>query len=165
MEAESMSLTGYTVDPGNSAWIKLPGVPTGTAIKSFPGIDGTYKVNINAIKENDGQPTLELWIGGVLKSTFTYPLGTTTFEPFILDGPTLFIGSGSEIKLVGRDHNGAWARVDSISFTSVGTSIADFLRADIAAGPLLISLILVGVIGLALLGVVMFTRRKKVRQP
>ena len=93
----------------------------GTATAPFPGPSGTYRVDVGAVAEWDGQPTLELWIGGVLKKSWTYPLASPPYPPYheaiTLQGPTLYVANDLEIKLVGRRNAGAHARVDHIIFT------------------------------------------------
>ena len=79
LEAEGMALSGYMVDSNNADWIMVgSGSDRGEAVASFSAGDGTYSITINAIAENDGRPTLELWAGGTLQATFTYPLATSS---------------------------------------------------------------------------------------
>ena len=117
MEAEEMDLFQYQVEPARPHLIKkVPGAP-GTATAPFPGPDGNYRVDVDVAIEHDGQSTLELWIGGEFIQGWKYPLGDTGFPIFTLHGPTLYVANGVEIKLVGRDNGGAFARVDRIIFT------------------------------------------------
>ena len=124
MEAENMTLAGYRADPANPDWIMLQS-NSGQAIAPFPGPNGTYSIIINAVAENDGQSTLELWIDGVLQDTFIYPLASSSNrEPVALTGPTLSLATGMEIKLVGyKDTTSlgvSHARVDDVTFMLEG---------------------------------------------
>ena len=118
MEAEEMDLFQYQVDTSRPHLIKkIPGAP-GTATAPFPGPDGNYRVDVDVAIEHDGQPTLELWIGGVFIQEWQYPLADNSgFPIFTLHGPTVQVTKGEEIKLVGHDDQGAWARIDRIIFT------------------------------------------------
>ena len=118
MEAEEMDLFQYQVEPKRPHLIKkIMGAP-GTATAPFPGPDGNYRVDVDVAIENDGQPTLELWIGGEFIQEWQYPLADNPgFPIFTLQGPTVFVTNGEEIKLIGHDDSGAWARVDRIIFT------------------------------------------------
>ena len=120
-----MALSGYVVDFNNADWIMVGfGSDRGEAVASFSAGDGTYSITIDAIAENDGRPTLELWVGGTLQATFTYPLATSSNrQPLTFSGPTLSLTAGTEIKLVGfKDVTAdgtAHARVDDVTFTLV----------------------------------------------
>ena len=120
IQAENMSLSGYSVDGADPDWIKVM-QSQGTAISSFSGASDTYTVVVGAVAENDGQSTLELWIGGSLVGSFTYPLASASREPFTHNFGTSAISPGDEIRIVGyRDDSGsgtAHARVDYITFT------------------------------------------------
>jgi hypothetical protein len=117
-----MALSGYVVDSKNADWIMVGfGSSQGVAVAPFSAGDGTYSITINAVAENDGRPTLELWVDGTLQATFTYPLATSSNrEPITFSGPTLSLTAGTEIKLVGfkdvTDLGTAHARVDDVTF-------------------------------------------------
>ena len=124
LEAEELELSGgYEVDSANPEWITIPSASQGEALGVFPGPDGEYQVTVHAIAEDDGQPELELWIGGGLQAVFTYPLGSSSREPVTLIGPTLFLTTGTEIRLVGykdtSSHGTAHARVDEVRFAGI----------------------------------------------
>jgi hypothetical protein len=76
---------------------------------------------MGAVAEFVGHSTLEVWVDGVLVSSFVYPLGSSSRQPFVQAVATLAIESGDILQLVGyRDANGseaAHARVDYVSFT------------------------------------------------
>ena len=123
IEAESMTLNGFVIDKNNPAWIRIPGSrDPATAIASFPGMAGTYQVFFHIVAENDGQSTLELWVEGSKVADFTFPLGSSTFEPAVIDGPTVALVPGSEIKLIGQSPtpgDGSWCRVDKTMFQPI----------------------------------------------
>ena len=79
MEAEDMQLDGYIIDGSNPDWIRLPEISSGSAIGPFPGPNGVYSIDLEVVAEDDWQSTLELWVGGLLQATFTYPRGTCCF--------------------------------------------------------------------------------------
>lgn len=111
IEAESMTLSGYT-DEGN--WIAT--MSTGSATKAFPGATDTYRTKVVIIKEDDGQPTLEVWVANTLIKTINYPLGSSHRDPETVDIGVHAINKGDLIKLVGTLQNSAAARVDKLTF-------------------------------------------------
>lgn len=123
IEAETMALSGYQVDGSQSDWIMLSqSASQGTATEFFPGGSGTYNVTINAVAEDDAQSTMELWIDGALVHSFTFPLGSSSRDPFAEMAGTFSLNPGDEVRLVGykgQASGTSHARVDSISFVLV----------------------------------------------
>ena len=125
IEAESLALSTYQVDSGNTQWIMVPASSaSGTATGSFPGPGGVYDVEIYAIAEDDGQPAVDLRVGGVLVSSLAYPLGSVSRDPVTLVVNGVSLAFGDEIQLVGYlDTSGsgmAHARLDKIVFIPTG---------------------------------------------
>jgi hypothetical protein len=117
MEAETMTRSSYAVE-GNL--IKLT-ASTGSASKAFNGPSGTYNVQVFVLPENDGTPRLEFYKGATRIHSYTYPVGSgTTVSSYTIDNVALT--QGESIRLVGFANAGAWARVDKVVFTPVGSS-------------------------------------------
>ena len=117
-----MDLVGYARD-GN--YIKVTDKKLGWAIGKFEGPSGVYRMEINAIAENDDAPNeegrsrLEIYIGGQFVREIIYPIGSVGRMPFTVEIDSLQILQGEEIELVGfmttNQINGkAHARVDSL---------------------------------------------------
>ena len=104
-----------------------PAEVQGEAVATFPGPEDVYQISVYAIAEDDGRPTIELWIGEQLVATFTYPLGSSAREPVTLQGPTVFLTTGMKIRLVGnKDRSSAGsahARVDEVHFTDTNQTV------------------------------------------
>ena len=114
MQAESMTLSNYSIENGTSIRVSAPPAP-GTATGTFTGASGTYKMQVYVIAEDDGQSTLDVYRGSTLLKSYAYPLANALAN-FTIDGVAL--NSGDTIKLVGTANLGAVARVDRIVFTS-----------------------------------------------
>lgn len=114
-----MDRSGYTVDSANKDWIKVK-KGQGEAVAAFPGASGEYQLTINAIAEDDGQSTLEVWVNGSLLATFLYPLADSSREPVAFTIAALALATGDEVKLVGfmdrTDLGKSHARVDDLAF-------------------------------------------------
>ena len=103
---------------------------------SFPGPDGTYKVELGAVLEPDGAPDYAFRVDGVEKAAGSYPIAggsldcTQTNDAFLevrdLNLGFHFVGAGSAISFWGRSAfpcsttHGAYARFYQIRFTLVG---------------------------------------------
>ncbi len=111
IEAEDMSLSGYEIEGDYIATYS-----TGSGEKPFPCPTDTYRTRVVIIKENDGQPTLEVHIGGQLIDTIEYPLGAASRDPEAVDLGVIAINNGDEVRLVGTLDQGAAARVDKLTF-------------------------------------------------
>ena len=121
IECEDMNLADYFVQDDYISVDYASGKTTGTATASFPGETGRYRMEVVIVKENDGQPTVEVYVGGAPVSTIDYPLGAASRDPETVDLGEVDITSGAEIKLVGTMNDpDAAARVDKIIFTPVG---------------------------------------------
>lgn len=107
-----MGLSGYRVDRDDNDWIMDKNSP-GEAVAAFPGASGEYDLTLNAVAEDDGQSTLEVWVDNSLLATFLYPLGDSSRQPITFTIPTLTLTTGDQIKLVGYKDT-----------TSLGTSHA-----------------------------------------
>jgi|GEM_PF-3493532 len=74
IEAETMTLTNYTVENNGSATngslIKVNAGTTGTATKAFPGASGVYDINVTYWDESDGNSTYNLYAGSTLLSSW-----------------------------------------------------------------------------------------------
>jgi hypothetical protein len=111
IEAEDMSLSGYEIEGDYIATYS-----TGSGDKPFPCPTDTYRTRVVIIKEDDGRPTLEVHIGGVLIDTINYPLGAANRDPEAVDLGVIAIANGAEVRLVGTLDQGAAARVDKLTF-------------------------------------------------
>ncbi|MFC1654734.1 PKD domain-containing protein [Myxococcota bacterium] len=111
IEAEDMSLSGYEIEGDYIATYS-----TGSGEKPFPCPTDTYRTKVVIIKEDDGQPTLEVHIGGQLIDTIQYPLGAAARDPEAVDLGVIPITNGAEVRLVGTLNDGAAARVDKLTF-------------------------------------------------
>jgi len=123
IEAESMILNGYMLDP------KYDGVrdvimvdpnlgagATGTATVTYTGASGIYRIKLFTCPENDGSPTLKLYINNkeilneVLPTSSSYL--RTAEKIYTVDN--IAINNGDEIKIVGSSEAAAYARVDKM---------------------------------------------------
>jgi len=126
IEAESMLLNGYLVDThpsiyGTAILIDYANTTTGTATASFTGASGTYDIVISTIPENDGTPTVRLFVAGVkiLEEILpTDPSYYTLSARLDYTITSVSIQNGDEIKIEGVLDVGANARVDKITFRS-----------------------------------------------
>jgi hypothetical protein len=114
LEAEAMTRTNYTVD---GPLIRLTS-NTGTASTSFTGPAAAYSMKVEVELEADGQSTLEVYKGSTLLRKYTYPTASNgTAASFTIAEVGLL--PGDVIKLVGRKHKEAYARVDKVVLTPV----------------------------------------------
>lgn len=132
IECEDMQLDGYEIE---GDWVAT--FDTGTATLPFPGPDGTYRTRVVIIKEDDGQPTLDVYLAGGLAGTIHYPLGASGRDPETVDLGVFAIGNGDEVKIVGTLDAGAAARADKLIFEA-DTIVEEDGGADAGqdAGPL-----------------------------
>ncbi|MFL6572426.1 MAG: hypothetical protein ACJ8G4_11775 [Burkholderiales bacterium] len=117
VEAESMALSSYVVEPGRIRVSSTTAV--GTATKSFPNASGIYNIQVSVVAESDGQSTLEVYKGATLLRKYTYPLSNSTAS-FTISNVT--VNKGDSIKLIGRPNAGSLARVDKVAFSLVSLS-------------------------------------------
>jgi len=123
IEAESMTLNGYTLDP------KYDGVRdvimvdpnlgaggTGTATIIYSGTSGIYRLKLFTCPENDGSPTLKLYINNkeILNEVFPTSSSYLRTAEKIYTVDNIAINNGDELKIVGTSEAAAYARVDKI---------------------------------------------------
>jgi len=137
IEAEAMTLQNYMVDNNamNGTGIQINpslSIPaTGTAVMSFPGATGTYDITFHAVPENDGPPSVKLYVNRVKVLEEVYPVESGYFTPefdriqYIITAVT--INKGDEIKIEGTSGgtaaSGAFARVDKIVFDTQANAV------------------------------------------
>ena len=126
LEAESMTLSGYIIDTDKMAGRGIMVDPalgatgTGTATAAFTGSSGTYDITINAVPENDGTPTVRLYIAGKKVWEAVLPMDAKYYNAlndrldYSVTGIT--INKGDEIKIEGVTQAAAYARVDKVYF-------------------------------------------------
>jgi hypothetical protein len=117
LEAEAMTLSSYAVESGNR--IKLTAASGSAASKPFAGSAGTYKLQLMAIPEADGQPQVDVYRNAEKLGTFTYPK-TYTATTFTL--ASVALAPNDTIRLVGRANGDAWARIDKVVLTQLSTT-------------------------------------------
>ena len=145
MEAETMQLNGYVVDPatsanGNRTLIKVdPARPlgsTGTAVSSFTGPAGTYHVSLYTVLENDGASPLKFSIGSklVLDEKLPYDPKYMQTASEVYEFRYVTLKSGDQLKLQGTSatdggaNHGSYARVDKIVFTDIDNVTLSFSK-------------------------------------
>jgi MYXO-CTERM domain-containing protein len=111
LQAEDMVLDGYVIEGSYIATYD-----TGTAFDTFHGPTGIYRAKVVILKETDGRPTLDVYLGGAAVGSIDYAQGTGHCDTEAVDLDVHEIDHGSEIKLVGTSHEGATARVDKLIF-------------------------------------------------
>ncbi len=113
IEAESMTLNGYSVENGNR--IKLTSsCCQGTASVSFPGNSGVYDFTFYGVSESDGPSSIVLKHNGTTIHNYTFGVQPAASE-FTLTNLT--VTNGDLFEIVGTFASGAFARVDKIAFT------------------------------------------------
>jgi len=120
IEAESMTLNGYILDPqydGVRDVIMVdPNKPSGAASTTYTGVSGVYRLMMYTCPENDGAPSVKLLINNKEILNVTYPTGAnymrTAEKIYTVDNVTL--NNGDEIKIIGTSNAAAYARVDKI---------------------------------------------------
>jgi hypothetical protein len=113
VEAESMSLTGYTpAKIYGETGITTAG--TGTAKTFFNYMSGTYNIIISYIDEKYGQGTLELYSGG--KQVAGWKLNEDVGCWIRKTIHNIIINKGDEIKIVGIANGNESACVDFVEF-------------------------------------------------
>ncbi len=135
IEAESMSLTNYTIYANSSAsggkLIKLrsSGV-TGSATCNFVGNTATYDIKVWHYDESDGACTFRVYMGDKLVDEWIAnkslgsndPVAETRTYRIITD---ITITNGAQIKLEAVQNNEEWGRFDNIEITpGITTSLA-----------------------------------------
>ena len=122
-EAENLDLESYRREEilqdasgGANVVIDRAGA-TGTVSGAFSGVDGLYQLAIDYYAENDGQPEFEVLINNVVVDSFTAPtafLGaekkTQTLELNLVEGDVVAVR--------GTQTDGAYARIDKLTFTA-----------------------------------------------
>jgi len=119
-----MILNGYLVDThpnlnSTAILIDYENTTTGTATAVFTGASGTYDIVISTIPENDGTPTVRLFIAGVKILEEILPTDPAYYTLGVRKEYTVTsvsIQKGDEIKIEGVLDVGANARVDKITF-------------------------------------------------
>ena len=119
IECEDMNLDGY-VGEGTGDFLYIATYAEGTATAQFPGGTASYRIRVNIIKENDGYPTLNVYVRGQLVGTINYPLGASQRDPETVDLGVFNIAAGDDILIAGIREGDAAARVDSITFEYAG---------------------------------------------
>ncbi|GAA3978743.1 hypothetical protein [Allohahella marinimesophila] len=124
IEAEAMTLNGYSIESGDRIKVSSNSAnATGSAAATFTGTSARYTVNVDAIAENDGQSTIELYVAGSR-------VGSKKLSRVARDETLSFndvaINNGQEIKLVGRkDGYATFARIDKIRLGGGSGSISN----------------------------------------
>lgn len=131
VEAETMALSAYRIEPGNSAasgsaLISLKNAPssTDTASSTFSGDSGKYDVYLGYFDEKDGAASLQVSVGGVQLAELRLDQGLkanlanaeTLVRQKVKSG--LSINKGAKIEIKGTANQEEWARVDYIEFVS-----------------------------------------------
>ena len=151
IEAETMNLAGYSLEPGSFAsggqFIGLVGgnpadITTGTASFRFTGLSGLYDVSVRYFDETDGVSRLQVSQEGVLIDAwdFNQNRGSTNVNAQTRSHRTiatqLGVNNGQIFQIKGTGSGGEPARIDYIEFTPVtpvtinGTSVAETLTGD-----------------------------------
>ncbi|MEM0944912.1 MAG: hypothetical protein AAGI70_13305, partial [Pseudomonadota bacterium] len=128
-EAEDMDISGgYTEQSYNGAsgggyvqtWSE------GSISTTFDGAAGTYKLDLTAFDENDGQSTLQVVVNGNVVATLV--LDEDSGGNYIYDTSTVLevdgieLAPGDTFEIRGISDSGEAARVDKIELTQTGTS-------------------------------------------
>jgi hypothetical protein len=122
IEAEQMKLSTYAVDQVKTGYIRIPGGQTsGTASKAFPGTSGTYELRVVVLSETDGQPTITVTAGSVVK-TLTFPKAATADTAVTLRITGVKINQGQTVTVSGRKDGSAYARVNRLVFVPTATT-------------------------------------------
>jgi len=134
VEAEDMTLNGYIDDldsrlTGTAIMVDPNlGMPaTGTATTAFNGPSGYYNIIFTGIPENDGTPTIKLYIGTNKLLEETYPMDANYYTlsntiDYTVDN--VYITNGEIIKIEGTSNTvsgGSYARVDKVVFVNTGS--------------------------------------------
>ncbi len=122
VEAETMTLTNYTVEAGayysNGSGLKATAGTTGLARKNFSGATGTYSVDIAYIAEDDGNAIHRLFVNNVQVASWNAlatPTATgTQIRHKVVHG--VAVTNGQEIRVEGVQVSGSHARVDYLEF-------------------------------------------------
>lgn len=151
IEAETMTLAGYSLEPGSFAsggqFIGLVGgnpadITTGTASFGFTGLSGLYDVSVRYFDETDGVSRLQVSKEGVLIDAwdFNQNRGSTSTNAQTRSRRTiatqLVVNNGQILQIRGTESGGEPARIDYIEFIPVtpvtinGTNVAETLTGD-----------------------------------
>ncbi len=115
IEAESMTLTGYVVDPRDPNVVRLPmGVTSGAAATTFDGVASTYMISVHVVAESDGHPTYEVLVEGTSVHLETLALSPLAMEPTVIGPVPVTLARGDTIEIRGQPEGGAWARIDRL---------------------------------------------------
>ena len=120
IEAEQMSLTGYTVEKSSISSggnVINVGSGAGTAATQFAGVAGTYDLTVVYHDENDGQSSLAVVVDGVVVDSWILDEATDSTiatvsnrRNRILSG--IVLNAKSKIEIKGVNHAGEYSRVD-----------------------------------------------------
>lgn len=130
LEAERMSLSGYSRQTSSIAsgrsYIELSG-NSGTASTRFTGASGQYHVMLRYFDENDGRAAFTAKVSSTTVGSFTADrnLGAATASQRTLTTRTITnvsINNGQTISIRGVRNGGELARLDSITFTPIGSA-------------------------------------------
>ena len=124
IEAEDMHLDGYQAksnsdDASGGGYIQTWG--NGAATTTFNGEAGTYKLDLSAFDENDGQSSIEIRVNGEVVAEFTLDKDLNgnwihnTLTTFSADG--IELAPGDEIEIFGKADGCEPARIDKIDLT------------------------------------------------
>jgi len=130
IEAAHMALEGYEAeDYSKVKWIsercslrrgirlRKDGPSAGTATSTFSGPSGRYTVTVVAIPEDDGAPSIRVYVGAskIIEAVYYHKPKDRTFtvrEELTVKG--VQIDSGDQIRIEGARERNAWARVNKI---------------------------------------------------
>ncbi|MBC8060277.1 MAG: hypothetical protein H7Y18_06385 [Clostridiaceae bacterium] len=128
IEAETMTLTNYTVESNSSATngslIKVNQNTTGTAAKAFTGVPGKYDVKVTYWDESDGASSYNLYLGDNLKSSW---VANEVSGSIYCDSSTrrtktisnVDINQSNLVKITSNYNGDEYGRIDVIEFTPV----------------------------------------------
>ncbi|MAM89080.1 MAG: hypothetical protein CME36_17410 [unclassified Hahellaceae] len=124
IEAEAMKLSGYSVESGDRIKVSSGSAnASGSASATFTGTSARYTVNVDAIAENDGQSTIELYVAGNRVGSKKLSLAARDETLSFTD---VAINNGQEVKLVGRkDGYATFARIDKVRLGGGSGSISN----------------------------------------
>ncbi|NEW07129.1 hypothetical protein GK047_14065 [Paenibacillus sp. SYP-B3998] len=119
VQAESMLLTGYTVENNADLYSNESGVKTsakGSASFYFKGKSGAYKLRAAYVGEKVGNPAFTLYINNVKRDSWPADFASSGLSYSFMQhvvGP-LWLHPGDEIKVTGTVADSAQARLDFI---------------------------------------------------
>lgn len=136
IQAESMTLSGYTVEsrPEASGGELIQTQGTGSAATTFTGDEGTYDLVLSYFDENDGQSEVTVKAGDqtyVLKfdqdlGTENYPTANNRIVRQVVSG--IQLSTGDTIEIQGGKNGEEYARVDYIELVPEGATPSESLN-------------------------------------